>query len=197
MLALCVCSFSLAACSDRTDGPKRVETDDTPGKTVTEGFAPEDTVEPGYIERTVGGMVLREEESVLRIEEAELQRGEGGDQIVVRAFARGPADYRGCFLMEERAWLATDRAIESGNASEAPSRLESFWADPNATEEFSGENTFARVFREDPEPGGASADPSETPFFVLCFIDADPSSLDTRTTWYDVSHVEGTPEPSW
>jgi hypothetical protein len=193
-LVLCLL-LSLVACSEEPHEPERGETDDATQETAAEGFAPEETVASGYVERTVGGMVLREEESVLRIEEAELQRGERGDQIVVRAFGKGPADYRDCFLMEEETWLAVERAIESGDDSDVPRRLESYWVDGAATEEFSGDDTFVRIFREDPEPDGEAADPKETPFFALCFSDADPSIAGRPPTRYDVAHVEGTPDP--
>lgn len=185
----------LVSCSSEPERPERRETGEPPQRTAQESVGPEETVESGYVERTVGGMVIREEESVLRIEEAELQRGEGGDQIVVRAFGKGPADYRDCFLMEEETWLAVERVIEGGDYSEAPERLESNWANEAATEEFSDGDTFVRVFREDPEPYGPAADPRETPFFALCYSGYDPSVNGSPPMRYDVAHVEETPEP--
>ncbi len=188
-------SLLLVACSTEPDRPEKGETGDPPQRTAPEGLRPEETVASGYVERTVGGMVLREEESVLRIEESELQRGEGGDQIVVRAFGKGPADYRDCFLMEEETWLAVERVIESGDYSQAPQRLESNWADEAAIEEFSDGSTFVRIFREDPEPDGQAADPREIPFFALCYSGHDPSVNGSPPMRYDVAHVEESPEP--
>jgi hypothetical protein len=189
-------SLLLVSCTSEPDRPERRETEDPPQRTAPEGSSPEETVASGYVERTVGGMVLREEESVLRIEEAELQRGAGGDQIVVRAFGKGPADYRDCFLMEEETWLAVERVIESGgDYSQAPERLESNWAVEAATEEFSHGDTFVRIFREDPDPDGETADPREIPFFALCYSGYDPSINGNPPMRYDVAHVEETPEP--
>lgn len=189
-------SLLLVSCTEEPDRPERREIEDPREETTApEGFRPEETVASGYVERTVGGMVIREEESVLRIEEAELQRGEGGDQIVVRAFGRGPADYRDCFLMEEQTWLAVERAIEGEDDSQAPPRLQSNWADETATEEFSDGDTFVRVFEEDPEPDGEAADPREVPFFALCYSGYDPSVNGSPPMRYDVAHVEETPEP--
>jgi hypothetical protein len=185
----------LVSCSTEPDEPEKGETEDPPQRTAPEGIRPEETVASGYVERTVGGMVIRQEESVLRIEDAELQRGGEGDQIVVRAFGRGPADYRDCFLMEEETWLAVERVIEGGDASQAPERLESNWADETATEEFSDGATFVRVFREGPDPDGPAADPREVPFFALCYSGYDPSINGSPPMRYDVAHVEETPEP--
>lgn len=188
-------SLLLVSCTEEPDWPERRETEDPPQRTAPEGFRPEETVDSGYVEHTVGGMVIREEESVLRIEEAELQRGVGADQIVVRAYGRGPADYRDCFLMEEQTWLAVERLIEGRDGSQAPPRLQSNWADETATEEFSDGDTFVRVFREDPEPDGHAADPREIPFFALCYSGYDPSVDGSPPMRYDVAHVEETPEP--
>jgi hypothetical protein len=149
------------------------------------------------VERTVGGLTLREDEGVLTIDEAKLQCSKEGDEIFVWATMKGPAEHRNCFLMKGSTWLATKRVIESRDLSDAPAVPMGFWADPLLTEKFSSGDVYAVSFREDPEHKGETPDPRDTPFYVLCYKDKsiageDPSS----TTWYDVAHVEGTPKVS-
>ncbi len=188
ILQLWLISFMLVSCAEQPDRPDRGETDTTPHTT-----APQTTAASGdYVEHTVGNMTLRQDEGVVAIEEAELIVDEAGrDQIVVRAKIRGQdQENRGCFLMEERSWLALERSFESGNTPDPALPLESSWADPFRSDEFSGGDTYAVVFQEDPDV--EAADPGQTPFFALCF--KDPEGSGSLTAWYDVAHVEGTPE---
>ena len=147
-------------------------------------------------ERTVGGVILRQDEDVLRIEQAELLRSKGGEEIFVRASTRGPAGYEYCSLMTGKALSALRKAIEDGDPSEAPTVAVPFWSDPLRTEVFSSGDTYAVSFREDPKRKGGSPDPRDTPFFVLCSKDTVGGEGAYSTTWYDVAHVEGTPEAS-
>jgi hypothetical protein len=211
MLVLCLVS-SLAACSkappDRLDpGPDRGRAN--PARPATpatiaesEGSTPRPRAASGMVEhtvaeRTVGGVILRRDEDVLRIERAELLRSEGGEEIFVRASTRGPAGYEYCSLMTGKALSALRKAIEDGDPSEAPTVAVPFWSDPLRTEVFSSGDTYAVSFREDPKrKGGGSPDPRDTPFFVLCSKDTVGGEGAYSTTWYDVAHVEGTPEAS-
>lgn len=187
LLLLCFFSLALAACSEEPPNkPERGDTRTAPQRTVASG---------GYVEHTVGSMTLRQDEGVLVIEEAKLFADEEGDnEIFVQAKIRGGQEgYRGCFLMEERAWVALRRSFESGSTPDpAVMPLESSWADPLLSDEFSGDDTYAVVFHEDPVE--EAVDPERTPFFALCFKNAEGSGQ--LTAWYDVAHVEGTPEAS-
>ncbi len=191
-------SLVLAACSEEPERPDQGETDAVPHRTAPDRTVPQRTVASGgYVEHTVGSMTLREEEGVLSIEEAELYAGEKGrDEIVVRATIRGQSVIRDCFLMEGPARFAMKRAIERGEGSDTPRRMdfESSWADPLLSDEFFADDTYVKVFVEDSEPKGEVADPRQTPFFALCFKDGDSGGTEHPTVWYDVAHVEGTPE---
>ena len=204
VLALCFFgSLVLGACSEEPERPNRGETDAVPHRTASDTSAL-DRTEPhrtvasgGYVEHMVGSMTLREEEGVLTIEEAELYAGEKGrDEIVVQATIRGQSVIRDCFLMDGPARFAMKRAIESGEGSDTPQQMdfESSWADPLSSEEFYADDTYVKVFFEDSEPKGEVADPRRTPFFALCFKDGGSGATRRPTIWYDVAHVEGTPE---
>ena len=189
---------SLAACSE--DLPDRLDRGRNPAPqrssvaiATPEGTATRGDEASGATEHTVGGLILREDESVLAIDEAELLRSEERDEIFVRATVKGPADRRDCLLMEGSTWFALRRAIEDGEVSEAPAMPADFWADPSLTEKFSSGDTYAIVFQEDLEPNGKAADPKDIPFFALCYKDYRVAGDGPRiTTWYDVAHVEGT-----
>jgi len=139
----------------------------------------------------VGSAILRRDEYVLRIVQAELLRSKQGDEIFVRATLRGPAEAKDCYLMKGSTWFALRDAIESEDVSDAPVILEAPWADPMSTTRFSGGDTLAISFRENPNRKYQEPDPRDTPFFVVCYKVA---SLTDNVTWYDVAHVEGTPE---
>ena len=198
LTTLCFAALVLAACSEEPERPDRGETDAVAHRTAPDRTEPHTTVASGgYVEHTVGSMTLREEEGVLTIEEAELYAGEKGrDEIVVRATIRGQSVIRDCFLMEGPARFAMKRAIERGEGSDTPRRtdFESSWADPLSSDEFFADDTYVKVFFEDSEPKGEVADPRQTPFFALCFKDGDSGGTGRLTIWYDVAHVEGTPE---
>jgi|tagenome__1003787_1003787.scaffolds.fasta_scaffold20986280_4 hypothetical protein len=138
---------------------------------------------------------LRSDESVLRVGRAELPRSKRGDEIFVRAAVRGPAEAKDCYLMTGSTWFALRDAIESEDASEAPAMLEASWADPASTTKFSGGDTLAVSFREDPDQKGGGPDPRDTPFFAVCYKFASTAGDGPDgATWYDVVHVEGTPK---
>lgn len=203
VLSLCLVFTLLVACEEKPDRPDSEKIDAPPRSYEAGGTAPaetssEATAASGYVEHTVQGLILREDEDVLRIEEAKLQRvgGRDKDEVYVEAVIRGAAEARDCFLMEGPDWFATKRVIETGDVSHEPSRMESFWADVLETEEFSSGDTYAEFFHEDEHPDGPAADPRETPFFALCFKHVVPNGADRATTWYDAAHVEGTPGAS-
>ncbi len=163
----------------------------SPGATTTPAAAAPEPAEHTVVENTVGGAILRRDESVLRIVRAELLRAKEGDEIFVRATVRGQAETEDCYLMTGSTWFALRDAIESEDVSDAPAVLEATWADPAATTRFSGGGTLALSFRENSDREDQGPDPRDTPFFVVCYKVA---SLTDDVTWYDVAHVEGTPE---
>jgi hypothetical protein len=69
--------------------------------------------------------------------------------------------------------------------------LEVTWADPASTTTFSDGDTLAVSFPENPDRKVGGPDTEEESFFVVCYKTAN---LESNATWYDVAHVEGTPE---
>ena len=186
VLMLCCVAPALVACSEE---PDRVETDPAPQRTLARSAAPDKAAAEGVVTSD-----YVEDEGVLSVEEAKLQRGqeEEGDQIVVRAAVRGGANDRGCFLMEGPDWLTLKRIIDSGAAlPDSPRQVEGLWAKQVPADEFSGGNTYVAIFSGDP---GEKISPRETPFFAFCYKDADPGGASGPTARYDVAHVEGTPD---
>lgn len=143
------------------------------------------------VENTVGGAVLRRDESVLRIGRAELLHAKKGDEIFVKATVKKPAETQDCYLMEKSVWFALRDAIESEDFSKAPRMPEVPWADPSSTTTFSGGDTLAISFQENTDRKIGGPDTEDTSFFVVCYKIAD---LESSVTWYDAAHVEGTPE---
>jgi len=196
MLVVCMLS-SLVACSgetpDRGHGlpePRRAPTViPTPERSTKEASEP---AGGHVVENTVGGAVLRRDESVLRIGQAKLLGAKDGDEIFVKATVRGPAETQDCYLMKDSTWFALRDAIESEDLSGAPDLLEVPWADPTTTTKFSGGDTLAISFRENTGRKVKGPDTENTSFFVVCYKVAN---LEDGVTWYDVAHVEGTPEP--
>ena len=189
-LILCLLS-SLAACSEEPpDRPDRVQGLPEPRKSTTVTTTPA-PVERTVVENTMGGAVLRRDQSVLRVVQAELLRAKEGDEIFVKATVRGPAEAKDCYLMKGSTWFVLRDAIESEDVSDAPAVLEAAWADPMSTTRFSGGDTLAISFRENPDRKVEGPDPRDTPFFVVCYKVA---SLAGDVTWYDVAHVEGSPK---
>lgn len=206
MLVLCLVS-SLIACSETTpDRPDRGQTDPAPQTTPKAVVAPEPATRGSeasgpagrtVVEHTMGDVTLREDESVLRIDEAELLRSKEGDEIFVRATIEGPGETEDCFLMKGKTWFDLRDAIESEDVSEAPKMLETFWADALSTERFSSGDTYAVSFRQDPDQNDEVPNPEDTPYFALCYkISSVPKNGPRATTWYAVSHVRGTPKAS-
>jgi hypothetical protein len=201
LLVLCLLS-SLCACSEKPpDRPDRGQGSPEPQRALTAITTPEGSATQAsgpadrtVIEGTVGGALLRRDEGVLRIGRAELLRSKRGDEIFVRATVRGPAEAKNCYLITGSTWFALRDAIENENVSDAPAVLEASWADPASTTKFSGGDTLAASFREAPDQKGGGPDPRVTPFFAVCYKFASTAG-DGRNgaTWYDVSHVEGTP----
>jgi len=188
VLTLCSVALAFAACSEE---PDRGETDPAPQRTLAQSAASGKAAAQGPLASD-----YVEDEGVLSVEEARLQRGqeEEGDQIVVRAAVRGGSDDRGCFLMEGPDWFALKRIIDSGAAlPDSPRQVESLWAKQLPADEFSGGNTYIAIFPGDP---GEKVSPRETPFFAFCYKDADPGGTSGPTARYDVAHVEGTPDAS-
>ena len=191
---------SLVACSEgppeRPDGGHGSPVTSKSPATVASPSAGTTTVasEPAgpVVESTVGGAVLRRDVSVLKIERAELLRSRDGDEIFVRTTIEEPVGYKDCFLMTEKTWLAFKNALDGGDPSDLPATLESSWADASSTQRFSSGDFYAVSFREDTSRKDDAPDPRNTPFFVLCFKDVNPSS----PTWYDTAHVEGSPKAS-
>jgi hypothetical protein len=193
---------SLLACSeeqpDRLDqGPGSPEPRRSPTVITTpERTTKEASVPAGghVVEYTVGGAILRREESVLHIDRAELLRAKE-DEIFVTATVKGPAEDKDCYLMKGSTWFALRDAIESENASDAPAVLEASWADPASTTSFSGGDTLAVSFQENTDRKDKGPDPRDTPFFAVCYKFASITGDGTdNATWYDVAHVEGTPK---
>ena len=196
----------LVACSEE---PNREEADPAPQKTSAGSTSAQRTsTQRTSTQRTVSGNTATpgrvtseyvKDEAVLAVKEAELQRGqtEGEDEIVVLAVIGGRVGERGCFLMEGQDWFALKRIIDSGAAlPDSPRQAEDLWAKRLPADEFSGSDTYAKLFHEDPNPDGEKLDLRETPFFAFCYIDADPGGTSGPTAWYDVAHIEGTPEAS-
>jgi hypothetical protein len=195
---LCLLS-SLVACSEeppdrgnRQPEPRRSPTViTTPERSTKEASVPAG----GHVAKyTVGGAVLRREESVLHIDRAELLRARE-DEIFVTATVKGPAEDKDCYLMKGSTWFALRDAIEGENASDAPAVLEATWADPASTTSFSGGDTLAVSFQENTDRKDKGPDPRDTPFFAVCYKFASITGDGTdNATWYDVAHVEGTPK---
>jgi len=198
MLVLCLLS-SLIACSGETpdrghglpESRRSPTTITTPERSTKEASGP---AGGHVVENTVGGAVLRRDESVLRIGQAELLRSRE-DEIFVTATVKGPAEAKDCYLMKGSTWFALRDAIESENASDAPAVLEASWADPASTTSFSSGDTLAVSFQENTDRKDKGPDPRDTPFFAVCYKFASITGDGTdNATWYDVAHVEGTPE---
>ena len=198
MLVLCLLS-SLVACSE--EPPDRGNRQPEPRRSPTVITAPERSTREAsvpagghVVEYTVGGAVLRREESVLHIDRAELLRARE-DEIFVTATVKGPAEDKDCYLMKGSTWFALRDAIEGENASDAPAVLEASWADPASTTSFSGGDTLAVSFQENTDRKDKGPDPRDTPFFAVCYKFASITGDGTdNATWYDVAHVEGTPK---
>jgi hypothetical protein len=191
---------SLFACSgDPPEQPDRGQSSPVPARTSAAAASPGAVTTPAasepaehtVIENTVGGAVLRRDESVLRIGQAELLRAKKEDEIFVEATVKGPAETQDCYLMEKSVWFALRDAIENEDFSEAPRMLEVPWADPASTTSFTGGDTLAISFQENTDRKVEGPDTEDTSFFVVCYKVAD---LESSVTWYDAAHVEGTPE---
>jgi hypothetical protein len=196
-LVACVVA-SLVACSE--EPPDRGHSLPEPRTSPTVITTPERSTKEAsapagghVVENTVEGAVLRRDESVLRIGQAELLRAKEGDEIFVRATVKGPAETQDCYLMKDSTWFALRDAIESQDLSDAPDVLELPWADPTSITRFSGGDTLAISFRENTNRKVEGPDTEDTSFFVVCYKVAN---LEDGVTWYDVAHVEGTPEAS-
>ena len=199
-VTLAVCLFStFAACSEdpavqRNEGQAFPVPSSTSTSVASSGTNSSPTAEPAerpVVESTVGGAVLRRDESGLNIVQARLLRAKENDEIFVKARVERPAEARDCYLMEASTWFELRNALESENVSDVPDVLEVLWADPASTTRFSGGDTLAISFPENTDRKTAGPDTEHTSFFVVCYKTTNPES---NVTWYDVAHVEGTPE---
>ena len=186
----------LVACSG--EPPDREQSSPEPRRSPAAITTPEgntaqtsESAERTVLESTVGGAILRRDEGVVTIERAELLRSKEGDEIFVRATVKGPAEARDCYLIKGSTWFVLRDAIESEDVSDLPAVLEASWANPASTTRFSGNDTLAVSFKEDPDHKDEGPDPRDTPFFAICYKFADDGT--GGATWYDVAHVEGTP----
>lgn len=190
----------LVACSG--EPPDREQSSPEPRRSPAAITTPEgntaqtsESAERTVLESTVGGAILRRDEGVVTIERAELLRSKEGDEIFVRATVKGPAEARDCYLIKGSTWFDLRDAIESEDVTYAPRVLEATWADPAATTRFSGGGTLALSFQEDVDRKDEEPDPRDTPFFAVCYKFASIEGDDPGgATWYDVAHVEGSPE---
>jgi hypothetical protein len=200
---LVVCLFSpFVACSNHSaeqqnevrgspapsGPPESVASSGTDTRLATAASEP---AEHTVVENTVGGAILRRDESVLNIVQARLLRAKENDEIFVKARVEKPAEARDCYLMKASTWFDLRDAIESENISDAPDLLETPWADPASTTRFSGGDTLAISFQENIDQKIKGPDTEDTSFFDECYKIVD---LESNVTWYDVAHVEGTPE---
>lgn len=128
--------------------------------------------------------------SDLTIEEATLQRGPEGDEIVVRASATGKANLPECFLVEGPAMEAMQRQERGGKPMEG--RIDSTWPDADLTESYDLGNDTVYVFHDDRDARGRKVDPERTPFFAMCTAGTEPGGTGPGVR-SDVVHVEGTP----
>jgi hypothetical protein len=199
-LVACVVA-SLVACSgEPPDRPVREPSSPEPGESPTVITTPEGNTkeasgpaESSVVENTVGDAVLGRDESVMRIVQAELLHAKEGDEIFVKATVKGPVEAQDCYLMKDSTWFALRDAIESEDLSDAPDVLEVPWADPTSITKFTGGDTLAISFRENTDRKVEGPDTEDTSFFVVCY---KVTNLEDDVTWYDVAHVEGTPEGS-
>ena len=200
-LVTCVVASLLACSEEQPDRPDQGPGSPEPRRSPTVITTPERSTKEAsvpagghVVEYTVGGAILRREESVLHIDRAELLRAKE-DEIFVTATVKGPAEDKDCYLMKGSTWFALRDAIESENASDAPAVLEASWADPASTTNFSGGDTLAVSFQENTDRNDKGPDPRDTPFFAVCYKFASITGDGTdNATWYDVAHVEGTPK---
>jgi hypothetical protein len=199
-LVICVVTVFLACSGEPPDRPDREPSSPEPRESPTVIATPEGNTkeasgssESSVVENTVGDAVLRRDESVLRIGQAELLRAKEGDEIFVKATVKGPVEAQDCYLMKDSTWFALRDAIESEDLSDAPDVLEVPWADPTSITKFTGGDTLAISFRENTDRKVEGPDTEDTSFFVVCY---KVTNLEDDVTWYDVAHVEGTPEGS-
>jgi hypothetical protein len=129
------------------------------------------------------------------IEKAFLRRGDGGDEIVVRARGGNSTHFPSCHLTEGTLEEAQKRAeaeieAETKRGEKAPSaREDSLWPKEVGGEMSVEDGAFVIVFHEDPNPPEEVADPRRTPFFAHC------AGGDTfKEITGDSVHVQGTPK---
>lgn len=172
------------------------------GERVFSGPSPEATAEPRrpwsgrLLPRTRAGWVLAVLLATLfgtaayaastmtvsdvSVEEAVLQDGPGGDQVVVRVRARGKADLPWCYL------------------TQGSSLQDSRWFDDDLTEQRNFGHKTIFTFFEDDTPSGGPVDTQSTPLFAACSAGTGPGGGGPGVR-YDDAHVAGTAEgdPPW
>lgn len=120
----------------------------------------------------------REPPRELTIQQAELQTGREGDQILVVVGVDPPSIFPECTL-------------EEGRTTDAQGNILSRWFDDDATETVQMSNSVVYVFHEDPHPIGKVADPRNTAYLVGCLDASSPG----KSNWVK-AHVDGTPGAS-
>jgi hypothetical protein len=168
LLLLCCLSFALVACSrEPPNKPDRVHKRAAQGRTVTTG----------------GGdlATARKAHRKLHIEDAELQRGQGGDEILLVVEVEHPGFFPDCFLMDARS-----REAAHGRGVYDRRAVECRWPAERSTETVQMGSAYVIVYHED--PGRKVANPRETPYFAVC--------SEAGTMHSDEVHVDGTPAAS-
>lgn len=189
--------LSLTACSTEPERPDRGEIDarTTLADSTAGDTRPGEDVDSMHVEYTVDGVLLRTDEGVLNIEEATLRRTEQGDEpeVIVRTAIQAPADYENCLLMRESTWRDLQQSLEDDDVS-GTQVFEHPWGRRTVREEFAVGNEIVVIFSQSFSPDAEMADVSSLTLYAFCYTEVVTSSAGARrTTWYDVSRVEGTP----
>jgi hypothetical protein len=198
---LCLAVLLLTACSAESERQNRADSaagqkgagEIAPGGRHSSGAGSSD-----HVEYTVEGVLLRREEAVLNVEEARLQRtGRSGFlEVVVRTAVRAPANYENCLLMRESTWRGLERSFAEDDLPDKQV-IEHPWGRRTVREEFAVGDEMVVVFSESQDQAAEATDAGEVPLYALCYTQVVASGVDgRRTTWFDVSRVGGTPEPS-
>lgn len=196
-VVICAAALLLSACSRETEAPDRGATD--AGRGEGSGSVParqaSDAASTGHAEYTVEDVLLRREAEALDIEEARLQRTQesGSREVVVRTAVRKPADYEKCLLMNEPTWRELERSFAEDDLPEKQV-IAHPWGRRTLREEFVVGDRMVVVFSESAGAGGSEE--VVEPLYALCYSEVTTGAGGRRTTYYDVSRVEGATEPS-
>jgi hypothetical protein len=198
---LCVAALLLTACSLETEGPDRAGTGtraNDAGGGASGSRRASGAGSPGYAEYTVEDVLLRREAAALDIEEARLQHAgaSGSREVVVRTAVRAPADYENCLLMRGSTWRELERSFARDDLPDKQV-IEHPWGRRTLREEFAVGDEMVVVFSESRDGDAGPTDAGDLPLYAMCYTEVTASGVDgRRTTWFDVSRVDGTPELS-